>query len=165
MTSDEPIPESADSGGSLPTERSAKTSATRRLALMEGLRASLGHSHQALVGLDLAGIEQGTREQLILIRSLASELRQAQAAETQAAETQVPETRLASDGWELAQELRRSAVKVVEAARLQAALLRRAQHKLVVMANMLAGAERDYGPPPLRQGMSLARERESRAER
>jgi hypothetical protein len=160
MTSDEPIAGCADlQGGFGPSE----TSAQKRLALMEQLQASLGRSHRALVALDLGGIEQGTREQLALGRTLAVEF---ELAKTELAKSQPAKT--ATAWWaaggpdllgsdlprDLFRELRRCEWQVLQAARLQAALLRRAQRKLVIMANMLAGAERNYAsglasdPPP-----------------
>lgn len=63
---------------------------------------------------------------------------------------------------ELSQELRRSQWRVLHAARVQAALLQRAQRKLTVMANMLAGCERNYpSPMELRHGLPLALTAES----
>jgi hypothetical protein len=44
------------------------------------------------------------------------------------------------------EELRRSCQRVLEATRLQAALLARARTKLRVLANMLAGQSVNYGP-------------------
>jgi hypothetical protein len=122
-----------------------------RLELMRQLEASLCKSHQALAALDLAGIRQGTRDQWSLCRSLGLEMRQVKAAEG----------RHLGDDTETSRELRRSEWKVLEAARLQAALLKRAQRKLAVIANMLAGAERNYGPPVApRQALPCAPHRE-----
>jgi len=117
-----------------------------RLELMRQLEASLCRSHQALAALDLAGIRQGTRDQWSLCRSLGLRIRQVKAVGS----------RCTGDDTETLRELRRSEWKVLEAARLQAALLKRAQRKLVVMANMLAGAERNYGSPVApRQGLAF----------
>jgi hypothetical protein len=109
----------------------------RRLALLRKLEASLVSSHRALLSLDLAAIKQGTSDQSTLSESLALEIRR---------------SRNASDRGpiqpsELLQELKRSEWKVLCAARVQAALLKRAQLKLRVMGNMLAGLERNYAAP------------------
>lgn len=117
--------------------RHSQSDMERRLALLQKLEASLLSSHRALLSLDLAAIEQGTRGQLTLCENLALDIRQNQNATDRG-------RRLHS---ERLQELRRSEWKVLHAARLQAALLRRAQLKLHVMANTLAGLERNYAGP------------------
>lgn len=139
--------ESKNPGKRNPNRGSAdsRSNGKNRLALLQQLEASLAHSHRALITLDLAAIQQGTRDQLTLCRNLAVEIRQ----------SHVAEGRDATESSQLSQELRRSEWNVLQAARLQAALLKRAQRKLVVIENMLAGAERNYasrmqpmvGPP------------------
>jgi hypothetical protein len=114
-------------------------------ALLQQLEASLGRSHQALVALDLAGIEQGTREQQRLCRNLAEEIWRRKNTEDARAE----------ENPALGEELRRDAGKVLAAARVQAALVKRAQRKLQILANMLAGAERTYTSPMEQKGFAL----------
>jgi len=118
-----------------------------RLELMRRLEASLCRSHQALAALDLAGIRHETEDQWSLCGSLRLEIRRMKAAR---------DRRVDSDS-ETSGELRQRAWKVLAAVRLQAALLKRAQRKLVVIANMLAGAERNYGSAEVRsQGAPFA---------
>ena len=125
--------------------RNARPGGEGRQALLRQLEASLGRSHQALVALDVAAIEQGTREQQRLCRNLAEAIwRSKNAADARAEENPA-----------LGEELRRDAAKVLAAARVQAALLKRSQHKLQVLANMLAGAERTYTSPMERKGFAL----------
>jgi hypothetical protein len=104
-------------------------------ALMEELEASLLGSQQALLALDLAGIEQRTSEQAGLMKKFDAMRRQSRDG-TQGFPTP-------SAGLE--KELRLSGTRILEAARLQSALLARAQSKLRVMANMLADPSVDYG--------------------
>lgn len=109
-----------------------------RLALLRALLASLCESHQALLELDLAGIERGTREQVVLSRKLAEDFRQGGIW-------------LAKER-RLAEEIRQSEHEVWRAARGQAALLARVQGKLRVVANMLADPSVNYGPLLARSG-------------
>ena len=85
--------------------------------------------------LDLAGIEQRTSEQAGLMKKFDAMRRQSRDG-TQGFPTP-------SAGLE--KELRLSGTRILEAARLQSALLARAQSKLRVMANMLADPSVDYG--------------------
>ncbi len=114
-----------------------------RLALMPALEASLGRSREALVAMNLEGIERGTREQVSFIRELKA----------------ASQRRLVPDGGRQPQEngervlspaeleeLQQSENRVREAARLQAALLARARYKLRVLANMLVGVSQTYRP-------------------
>jgi hypothetical protein len=121
-----------------------------RRALLRELEASLEGSRKALLALDLAGIERGTREQEGLLREFEAVLRHrmngaAHAPEPEGEPGPEPEP-------EPEEETRRSGNRILEAARLQAALLVRAQCKLRVLANMLAGPSVTYGPP--RRGMA-----------
>jgi hypothetical protein len=113
-----------------------------RLAWMGELEASLLGSRTALLALDLAGIEQGTREQIGLIREFDA-LRRRPPGE---AGELVLAVRALELELELEKELRRCGARILEAIRLQAALLARAQYKLRVLANMAAGPSVDYGP-------------------
>ncbi len=127
------------------------------LALLTQLEASLQRSREALLAMDLSGIERGTFEQATLAREVAASLR-----------TRVPlpasgsllrqkarpgpafcETALDAglEEGRLQGELFRSAHRILQASRLQAALLARARGKLRVLANVLAGPSALYGPP------------------
>ena len=110
--------------------------AQTRLTLLRQLQASLSRSCTALLALDLAGIERGTREQVGLSQELAADLPRA--------------------GRELAggarEELRQNELGILQALRLQSALLARARCKLRVLVNMLAGPSASYGPLGLRTG-------------
>ena len=112
------------------------------LALMEELESSLAGSHEALLKLDLAGIEQGTSHQAGLIEKLDAIRKQSENGAI----------RLPARADELWAEIHRSRTRILQAARLQAALLARAQLKLRVLANMLAGPSADYGPLLDRRG-------------
>jgi len=97
--------------------------------------------------MDLAGIERQTEGQADLIRKferLLAEGMQAQASRQQAEK----DTRSAAHLWSpgLEEEIRWKAHRIAEATRLQAALLTRAQCKLRILANMLAGFSVIYGP-------------------
>lgn len=105
--------------------------APTRLTLMRQLQASLAQSCKALLALDLAGIERGTREQVGLSQELAEGFARAG-------------RELGGDEGE---ELRQNELGVLQALRLQSALLARARCKLRVLANMLAGPSASYGPP------------------
>jgi hypothetical protein len=130
----------------------------QRLALMRQLQASLFGSRNALLALDLAGIEQGTREQVELSLQLAEDIRREStpAAKIRPLTRKHPASGLAGHPPELEpelkEEIRRSEREVLQALRLQSALLVRAQCKLRVLANMLAGPSVNYGPPLTRRG-------------
>jgi len=116
-----------------------------RLAVMRELEASLQGSRKALLALDLAGIERGTREQVRLIRELEMVLRRPTASSAigrQPAEDAAQG--LPACAPELEEELRRCESRVRDGARLQAALLARARSKLRVLANMLADPSVTY---------------------
>jgi hypothetical protein len=102
------------------------------LALLGQLEASLHGSRQALLARDLAGIEQGTREQRVLAGEIETVLRKG----------------IVPSGSELDEELRQSGSRVLAAGRLQAALLARAQRQLRVLVNMLTDPSANYGPMP-----------------
>ena len=121
-------------------ERLADESIPARLAWMGELEASLDGSRKALLALDLSGIERGTREQVGLIRKFEG--------------MKVDSIARAPD---LEKELRRQGTTIMGAVRLQAALLARAQGKLRVLANMLAGTSADYGQLLARQGRGQRR--------
>jgi hypothetical protein len=106
----------------------------RRLGLMRELRTSLAGSHEALLALDLAGIQRGTREQMELERRLAEELRTAEIRQARPCRER-----------QLEEELRRIEREVLQALRVQDALLARLRGKLRVLANTLAEPGGDYG--------------------
>jgi hypothetical protein len=115
----------------------AEDSTRLRLALLGELEASLDASRKALLALDLAGIELGTREQVGLLRKLEAVLGRG----------------TVQPGLE--DETRRSGQRILQAARLQWALLARARAKLRVLANMLAGQNVSYGPLVARNSAPL----------
>jgi hypothetical protein len=126
------------------------------------LQASLSGSREALLALDLDGIEQGTREQIGLSIKLAEDI--ARAKRKRREEFGLPLEVVGEIKREIKQEmkpeieprmreeLRQSQLGVVQALRLQSALLVRAQWKLRVLSNMLAGPSVNYGPPIARRG-------------
>lgn len=135
------------------------------LALMGQLEASLLGSRKALLALDLAGIERGTREQIVLAAEMAALLRRDFAPSAQQSplvehlaehSSEAGSLSLPGGATGLQEELRKSESRVLRAARLQAALLVRARGKLRVLANVLAGPSIDYGPLLERKG-ALAR--------
>jgi hypothetical protein len=124
-------------------------SARARLAWMGKLEASLVGSHKALLALDLAGIEQRTVEQIGLLEEFATIWRPRERSREPEHEHKHEHENDALDravrALELEKELRRRGKRILDAVRLQAALLARAQGKLRVLANMLAGPSADYG--------------------
>jgi hypothetical protein len=97
------------------------------------LEASLLSSQKALLARDLAGVEQGTLEQMCLRRALEI-LRPWDGART-------------SDSEQPSSELRATAMRILHLGRVQGALLDRAQRSLRMISNLLAGPEANYGPP------------------
>lgn len=116
-----------------------------RLAVMPALEGSLHRSREALLTMDLDGIERGTREQVGLI----GELKTAAQPKPRSGESGQPQENrepvFSVSPAEL-QELRQTESRIREAARLQAALLARARYKLRVLANMLGGLSKSYRP-------------------
>lgn len=123
------------------------------VALTRELEASLDRSRKALLALDLGGIEYETREQAVLVQEFELALRRRSPPK---APGKLPagDSLLGSAACavELDEELRRSANRVLQAVRLQAALLARARSKLRVLGNMLAGPSLTYGPLLARNG-------------
>jgi hypothetical protein len=115
------------------------------ILLMRELEASLHSSRKALLALDLAGIESENRQQVQLIRELG---RLVQRSPVTVPGRQPVRNRGAwpAPSTEVEKELRQCCSQVLEAARLQAALLARVRAKLRVLANMLAGQSATYGP-------------------
>lgn len=98
-------------------------------ALLADLEASLDDSHQALLSRDFARLEQCTREQIASHRAL---------------EILGPQSPCDPASFAA---LRAAQVRVLEAARVQAALLGRAQRWLRTLANLVAGPEANYSAP------------------
>jgi len=121
-------------------ERGEEPSRTYQ-TLLGQLEASLHGSRKALIALDLAGMERGTREQVVLTREIEAVRRRSIAPADKRTREQE-------------EELRQSGNRVLAAARLQAALLVRARCKLRVLANMLADPSVNYGPLLARNGAS-----------
>lgn len=115
--------------------------ARARLALMGELHASLSGSCKALLTLDLAGITRGTEEQVGLSLQLAD---------------MAQENRwIVEDNAGIKEELKQSQHRVLQALRLQSAILGRARSKLRVLANSMAGPSVNYSPPPARSRARL----------
>jgi hypothetical protein len=123
-----------------------------RQVLMAKLEASLQGSRKALLALDLPQIECETGDQIGLILEFGALLRRCKAcaAADRSAEPRAPGLR--TPFLELEEELERSQNRILDALRLQAALLTRTQRKLRVLANMLAGPTVSYGPLLARDG-------------
>lgn len=118
----------------------------RIVELLQKLEESIVKGSEALLKLDLQGIEDGTREQLQLLQEFAEvrpQLAHALAARSSAKSS--PET--AQQGTADARLVKAAALRVIHATRLQLALLARAQRKLRVVAHMLAGPGACYPPP------------------
>ncbi len=115
------------------------------LAILVKLDESLAASHKALLALDLDAMEHRTCQQIALIKDLAVSLEAAKSI----ADAEAPAGRLTQSFRCLArgirEELRDKAIRVRHAARLQFAVLSRAQRKLRAMANTLAGSHGTYG--------------------
>lgn len=158
MNSDEPSAAATSSARILPRRGEELL---KRLTLMRQLQASLTGSREALLALDLNGIERGTREQIGLSVKLADDIAQARrkmAAKIGLGLEAISEIKLeprqemkSEIKARMREELRQSQLAVVQALRLQSALLVRAQWKLRVLSNMLAGPSVNYGPPIERQ--------------
>ena len=117
-----------------------------RLVLMRELEASLHCSRKALLALDLVAMESATGQQITLIREFDALLRQTTASIAFDRSAAPSASGLPGELWEVNEELRGSQNRIMGALRLQAALLTRAQCKLRVLANMLAGPTVPYGP-------------------
>jgi hypothetical protein len=134
-----------------------------RLALMRELEESLHQSRKALLAQDLAAIERCTREQVDLIRELDALMQRSMASPVAGRQEKDEAPGRSPGALELEEELRRSRSRILEAVRLQAALLARARAKLRILANMLAGPSVTYGPWLARSGArSLALENRRR---
>ena len=123
------------------------------LALLRELEASLESTQQAVLARDLAGLEQGTREQLRLRQEL--EILWAWDRTHPHADPAAGTCNL-RDAPDLMVELRAIGMRVLLLGRVQAAVLLRAQRSLRMMAALLAGPESSYSPGPLQTPCSLS---------
>jgi hypothetical protein len=123
-----------------------------RLEVMPALEASLSRSRDALLAMNLGGIERGTREQLGFIRELTAARLQGVASPPGGVRQprEDEESARPVHAAELMEELLERENRIRKAARLQAALLARARYKLRVLGNMLAGLSITYGPQGVR---------------
>ncbi len=146
------IAEGADAAPSARQEADQRV--RNRLALMNQLQASLSASRTALLALDLSGMELGTREQVGLGRRLEADFRpsiEPGGCENSSAGNWVDA--LTACDPKLADALGQSQREVLQALRVQSALLARAQRKLCVLANVLADPSVNYGPLLARNGV------------
>ncbi len=143
------------------------------LLLMRELEGSLDASRKALLALDLNGIERGTREQGGLIRKLEAVLQPSGRPRAREKHREDQACDSSASACELEAERTQCQNRILEATRLQAALLARARYKLRVLANMLAGCSVNYGPllvfekdiaPPPRTVAGLSKSQECLAE-
>jgi hypothetical protein len=143
------------------------------LLLMRELEGSLDASRKALLALDLNGIERGTREQVGLIRKLEAVLHSSGRPRVQEKQREGQAFDSSASACELEAERTQCQSRILQATRLQAALLARARYKLRVLANMLAGCSINYGPllvferdiaPPPRTVAGLSKSQEYLAE-
>lgn len=121
-----------------------------RLAVLRAFEASFERSQGALRTLDLTRIERATADQIVLIRKF-------RATWGNASEREFDFELSGELKEEIKQEIRRSAQRILQALRLQAALLARQNGKLRVLANMLAGPGVPYGDWLARRGSGDAR--------
>lgn len=115
------------------------------IALLHELEESLKASQRALLALDVEATERCTREQVRLRRGLEALLRNPDSTATISPREKVrPEL---NQTLPQRYELRAAGNRVRHLARVQAALLRRSQQFLCVLANCVAGPGAGYGPP------------------
>lgn len=113
-----------------PALNSSAEIAQATIELLNELDASLHASQKALLARDLSGLERRTTEQASMRRAL--EILRSRS--------------LAPSDLRLARELHAAGQRVSHTARVQAALLARAQNWLRVIENLLAGPEAIYAP-------------------
>src|SRR5208283_916155 len=121
------------------------------LTILEELESSLEASQKALLDRDYQRIEQGTLEQTRLARAFAV-LVSRDASQDAALTDRDPRNGVARNEEEaqLVSALRSAAMRVLHLARVQAALLRRAQRSARMLAHLAAGSLAAYGPNPER---------------
>jgi hypothetical protein len=114
------------------------------LLLLGELEESLQRSIQATLSMDVTVLEAETRQQIGLTRALSVAMPRHDLSQFANAITTLAKPELAEA--DLPAEVRRTRSRIIEAVRLQAALLSRARSKLRVLANMLSGPSVLYGP-------------------
>lgn len=119
-----------------------------RLMLMGDLEASLGVSRKALLELDLLKIESETQQQAGWMQKFHVLMQPTMAAVSRERSAAPNALRGVLPLAEAEQEYKRSQARILDALRLQAALLARARAKLRVLGNMLAGPTATYGLLP-----------------
>src|SRR5258708_7844781 len=119
--------------------------------LLERLEISLAIGQRALLSLDVAAVERETREQNDLCREIGVLcLGNAAAPMQHACEVGPRQPIIFVKG---ATELRAGQARILHLARVQAALLSKAQRYLAILANLRAAPEATYAPPILRIGI------------
>jgi hypothetical protein len=122
----------------------------RRLLLMSSLQASFEKAYQAAVTLDLAAMERVTLEQRELAGRLAEDIqlqRELMILVVASQPSRVLGRSFPTPWLDSEDELCRSQLGVLQAARVHAALIGRMQKKSRMLANALAGPSTTYGPP------------------
>jgi hypothetical protein len=134
-TTDARIPLSADllSMDPLLTDPPSEGLAPRLLALLIALEISLSRSQKALLARDLSGIQRGVREQTILYREIKILSR---------SDAPAP----ASESYRA--EIFPRQARILHLARVQAALLMKAQRSLLMIASLAGALGTSYAPPP-----------------
>jgi hypothetical protein len=118
--------------------------ASASLAFLCELESSLQASQKALLTLDVAGIEQGTQEQIRLAGKLSSLLPEIRPDPAASAERLEMGTLPWALQWEA--EMRATANRVLALTRLLALVLCQSQQLLTVLSNLIAGTAASYAP-------------------
>ncbi|HTS36839.1 MAG TPA: hypothetical protein VMH04_14280 [Candidatus Solibacter sp.] len=112
-------------------------------ALLAELKASFGDSQRALLRLDLAGIEHGTRDQWRLQRALQILWGVTEGGQDEGLRSGVD---IGPDRADAA-ALRAAVLEVLQLGRVQAVLLARAQRSLRMISHRVAGPHANYQAP------------------
>jgi len=145
MSSHFSVDATAAAAGELRCEKSVEI-ASAQLTLLEHLEVSLQITQKALLARDLSALEQGTTEQMRLCRALEI-LPRRTAVPAQNGDPLQGALELRPEA-ELSAALQAAQARVLHLGRVQAALLVRAQRSLHMIANLLAGPQASYTPPP-----------------
>ena len=132
-------------------------SVEQQIVLLRELACAFENAQQAIVAQDLEGFERQTGRQQALCRQLcALQEKQGQLGEANASSCGSSES-AASQRWaDLLQELALVQERVRHLNGVHAALLRRAQRSLRILANIFATSSGIYGPLQPSGGSSLA---------
>jgi hypothetical protein len=122
------------------------TLAEAGIAALQELEASLLASVRAVLGRDLCALDLATRDQLRLRRAL--EILWAWNGTVSRTNDRASEFTLPTN-IECNAGLRAAQLRVLHLGRVQAALLRREQRWINVLANLVAGPEANYVRPPI----------------